>query len=93
VVVETNTGIASLDDAQPKLIADGSVEGTWLLSDGSWSGASAEVLDPAGRRLWSSTITYTRQAIALPSGSSGIYTLKLQQGDRSWTGRFTQLTR
>ena len=93
VVVETNTGIASLDAAQPKLIADGSVEGTWLLSDGSWSGASAEVLDPAGRRLWSGAITHTRQAIALPSVSSGIYTLKLQQGDRSWTGRFAQLTR
>ncbi len=93
VVVETNTGIASLDAAQPKLIADGSVEGTWLLSDASWSGANAEVLDPAGRRLWSGTIAHTRQAIALPSVSSGIYTLKLQQGDRSWTGRFTQLTR
>lgn len=93
VVVETNTGISSLDDTQPKLITDGSAEGTWLLSDASWSGARAALLDLAGRQLWTGTITNTRQAIDMPSGSSGIYTLQLQQGARSWTGRFTHLAR
>lgn len=93
VVVETNTGIAGFEDAQPTLIADGSVEGPVLLSAASWSGASAEVLDMAGRRVWSGTITSTRQAIVLSDHTVGIYTALLRQNERTWTGRFTVTNR
>lgn len=88
VVVETNAGITTQVSAQPKLIADGSVEGTVLLSDASWNSANVEVLDMSGRRVWSGTITSTRQAIALPGEVTGIYNLVLHKNDRSWSSRF-----
>lgn len=88
VVVETNTGMEGLERTQPSLIADGSAEGTMLLSDASWSGANAEVLDMAGRRVWSGTITSTRQAIVLYAQATGIYNLVLHKNDRSWSSRF-----
>jgi hypothetical protein len=88
VVVETNTGMEGLERTQPSLIADGSAEGTVLLSDVSWSGANAEVLDMAGRRVWSGTISSTRQAIVLYAQATGIYNLVLHKNDRSWSNRF-----
>lgn len=88
VVVETNTGMEGLEKTQLSLIADGSAEGTMLLSDASWSGANAEVLDMAGRRVWSGTITSTLQAIVLYAQATGIYNLVLRKNDRSWSSRF-----
>lgn len=93
VVVETNTGLSSSDEGAPQLIADVSGQGAVLLSSTFWNGSHVEVLDLAGRRMWSGSIMHIRQVIDLPSGSSGIYTLKLQQGDRRWAGRFVHMTR